>query len=147
MDDLHFYDVNGLWYAHVPHTPIETLPDQHLEHHQQYFFKIVHWNMELDACRRVWPRAQVILLVNTDDYIAARYKDSAQPRVVTDIAEARDSVNPGLRWDCSWFLSWDEFIMAYSRLLAEFGLEPENVEKLQYFYQTYRDFWFPDLTS
>jgi hypothetical protein len=37
--------------------------------------------------------------------------------------------------------------MAYSRLLAEFGLEPENVEKLQYFYQTYRDFWFPDLTS
>ena len=167
MDDLQFYNVRGLWYAHGPHSPFTSLPDQYLEYHQQqliqqgsgniqrcidqelYFFKGMHRSMELDAYRRIWPRARVILLVNSADYISVRYRDviSPQPRVVTDIAQAHDTVDPGLRWDCSWFLSWDTFILGYSGLLAEFGLEPENVPELQHFYQTYIDYWFPDLAS
>jgi hypothetical protein len=164
MDDLRFYNVQGLWYAHGPSTPFERLPDQYLERHQQqliqqgtgniqqcvdqglYFFKGLHRSMELDAYRRIWPRARVILLVNSADYISTRYQgvDSPQPRVVTDVAEAHDT---GLRWDCSWFLSWSAFILGYRGLLAEFGLEPENVPELQHFYQTYIDYWFPDLAS
>jgi hypothetical protein len=167
MDDLRFYNVQGLWYAQGPSTPFERLPDQYLERHQQqliqqgtgniqqcvdqglYFFKGLHRSMELDAYRRIWPHARVILLVNSDDYISTRYRDidSPQPRVVTDIAQACDSVDPGLRWDCSWFLDWDAFILGYRGLLTEFGLEPENVSELQHFYQTYIDYWFPDLAS
>lgn len=167
MDDLLFYNVKGLWYAHGPNTPLKRLPDRYLENHKQqlveqglgniqqcidqelYFFKVLHRSMELDAYRRIWPRARVILLINTDDYIAARYRDVTGPKtkVVTDIAEVRDTVDSRMCWDCSWFLAWDTFILGYTRLLAEFGLEPENVEKLQHFYQVYIRYWFPDLAS
>jgi hypothetical protein len=167
MYDMHFYNVKGLWWTYGPPVALKRLPDQYLEYYQQeliqkgtgniqrcidqelYFFKGIHRYMELDAYRRLWPNARVILLVNSADYVTARYRDviSPQLRVDTDIVEARDTIEPGLLWDCSWFLSWDEFILGYTRLLAEFGLEPENVEKLQHFYQVYINYWFPDLAS
>lgn len=167
MQDMHFYNVRGLWYEPGPGRPFERLPDQYLDYHQQelihkgtgniqqcidqelYFFKGLHRSMELDAYRRIWPRARVILLVNSEDYITARYRDviSPQPLVATDIAQVRDTVDPDLCWDCDWFLSWDSFILGYTRLLAKFDLEPENVPELQHFYQTYIRYWFPDLAS
>jgi hypothetical protein len=168
MTELDFYGVRGLWYDYNPLTrPFTEIPDKYITWHQQelltkgssnvqrcvdqqrYFFKGLHRLMELDACRRLWPNSQTILLVNSQDYIDRRYQGVTAPQaqIVTDISQAQSLVDSSRHWDCDWFLSWTAFIQGYTALLATFDLEPENVTELEAFYRAYINYWFPDLAS
>ena len=169
MTELEFYGLWGLRYDYNEfNRPFTELPDSYISQYRQqmltqqgganvqrcidqnrYFFKELHRLIELNAHRRCWPNSQTILLVNSESYVERRYQGvtAAQPKIVTDIAQAQSLVDSSRHWDCEWFLDWTAFIQGYTALLATFDLEPENVTELQAFYQAYINYWFPDLAS
>jgi hypothetical protein len=111
----------------------------------KHFFRACHaqtnYSDNYKFYRSMWPNAKQIYFYNTNNWIKFRNE-------VNFNFELKDEIDASLiegsyfRWDCMSFADRDNFLKSYIKLIEDFNLTPQNLDKVVFIYDSYMRLYF-----